>query len=370
MKKELEKITDKDIYVIGDGHDLEHYKNRIKNEHTRRAEEVVWFGYAQNSHCLAPLIPFIKSKGLKLKAIAQCQIPPLYQADKFIKWNVGTYIQEISQADFAVLPQNGKLKSNNKEITAILSGIPVAKNKKNIIRLINPLARQKEMAKREEIAKQYDVKNIANKYIKLVDKLIVKNTISVYTAICGGYEKIRNDIKVFTDNASDKFKDPVMNAKVYKILSHKFFKTKYSVWLDGNISLKVNPEKLIELLGDNDIALFKHPYRNCIYQEHPHAKNRLAPQYQCLIDQQVEDYRKEGFPPEFGLAECGMIIRKNNGMVEEFNERWWAEVTKYSSRDQMSFPYVWWKMKDVIKIGFIEGNVRSHKYFKYVNHNN
>ena len=361
LKEELEKITDKDIYVIGDGHDFKYYETRIENKHLNKAKEIVWFGYAQNSKCLFPYFKTIKEQGLKLKVISQCPLPPLDKADKFVKWDVDTCVEEISKSDFALLPLNGKLKSNNKDITAYLSGIPVAKNEQDILRLIDPQERRFAMKKLD--VKKFDAKVKAKEYLNLISKL--KNDIEVYTAICGGYEKERNDIKVFTDDS--RFKDPVMNAKIYKVLSHKFFRGK-TVWVDGNISLNVEPNNLLELLGDNDIAVFRHPYRSCIYQEHPHAKDRLPEDQKPSIDKQIADYRKEGMPQNYGLAECGMIIRKNNPIVEEFNNRWWAEITRYSRRDQISFPYVLWKMGDRIKVKIIHGNVRDHKYFHYDNH--
>lgn len=367
LKEELKKHTDKEIFIIGDGHYLEHYKTRAENKHTKQAKEVVWFGYAQNSHCLAPFFKTIKQRKLKLKAVSQCQLPPLNNADIFVKWDIDTYIEEISKADFAILPVNGKLKSNNKDITAILAGIPVAKTEADIIRLLNPRERQGDMQKYQQIVKKYDVKNYANEYLRVIAKL--KHNVRLYTAICGGYEKVRDDITVFTDSQSDKFKDPVMNAKIYKVLSHKFFSSEISVWMDGNVFPDCEMEDFVKMLGDADIALFRHPHRKCLYQEYPEAKLRITDQNQkILIDKQVTDYRREGMPEGFGLAECGMIIRRNNSIVEEFNNRWWTEITAYCQRDQMSFPYVWWKMKDRIKIKFIEGNVRNHKFFKYENH--
>jgi len=361
LKRDLSKLTNKKIYVVDDGHDFEYYETREENTHTRKAKEVVWFGYAQNSNCLAPYMRTIKENGLKLTAIAQCPFPPIDKADKFVKWDLDTVVSEISKADFAVLPVNGSLKSNNKDITAYLSGIPVAKNEKDIIRLIDPKERRKDLDKSP--AHRYNAKNIANRYLEIIDN--VRSKATVYTAICGDYEKKREDIKVFSEEES--FKRDVMNAKIYKVLSHKYVTSPYSIWLDGNISLAVDQSFLVELLGDYDIALFSHPHRTSVYQEHKEAIKRLPEELKPLMDRQIKDYRSEGLP-ENNLCECGVLIRKESPIVEEFNNRWWAEICKYQHRDQISFPYVWWKMQDRIKIKVLEGNVRSHKYFKYEEH--
>lgn len=369
LKQKLSKITDKKVYVIPDGHDFEHYNSRSINTHTEKAKEAVWFGYAENSECLTPHINYLKSCGIKLKVIAQHQnAHSLKHADVFVKWDINTYISEISKSDFAILPFHKEYKSNNKEITALMCGIPVAKNHQDISRFIHASERKKEMQIKTPELEKYNAKYRAEEYSAIINDL-KKKLIPAYTAIFGGYDKSRNDIKVFTDSASDKFNMPVMNAKIYKVLSHKYFSEPIIIYMDGNIFLKAPRQKLVdEFLQDADIALFKHPVRNCIFHEHAPARARIPVQHQPLMDEQVMNYKKEGMPEKFGLGECNMIIRRNNDVVHEFNERWWAEICRYTNRDQMSFPYVWWKMKDRILINLVDGNARTHEYFKYINH--
>lgn len=408
LKKEAAIIIpDKPIYVIPDGHDFNHYKHSIINTHTRKAQEVVWFGYAENAACLEPFINYIKSSGIKLKVICQNKnISPLQHADIFVKWDINTYISEIAKSDFALLPPSQSYKSNNKNISAMLCGIPVAKTKEDIARFMIPEERQLEINQKWNTLSQYSVLLRINDYIDVINLIkkpenkaidpkpidsksiepksidpvhipipitqpvfLKTGNLKVYSAICGNFDNPRNDIITFTDEESDKFKDPVMNAKIYKILSHKYFLSKISIFVDGNISLLIPPDQLVkELLKDADMALFKHPWRRCLYEEHGHAIKRVSAPFKPLMNEQVIDYRNQGMPMNFGLGECGMLIRRNNDVVNEFNERWWAEICRYTSRDQMSFPYVLWKMKDRIKINFIDGNVRDHNFFKYIIH--
>jgi alkaline ceramidase TOD1/glycosyltransferase MUCI70-like protein len=181
----------------------------------------------------------------------------------------------------------------------------------------------------------------------------------LYTAICGRYEKDRSDIVVFRDKPTDKFVDPVMRAKVYKILPHHFTDAKIRIWMDGNIFPSKPTDALVgELLQDYDIAVFHHPWRKCIYEEYGEARKRLEPKCHPLIDEQVSKYRRDAMPADFGLAECGIILSRSNDATREFFERWWSEISRYSSRDQMSFPYTWWRMKDRIKVRLI-GTMRQ-----------
>jgi len=207
----------------------------------------------------------------------------------------------------------------------------------------------------------------------------------VVTAITGGKDTIIEnqntegaEFIAFTDQTSKTwnvrppykaFKRPVMNAKIHKVLIHRFVDAKVSMWIDGNIKLKVPLEKPINRwLGDNDLVVFEHPGRNCAYSE-IEACLRMGRGNPDKLKAQRERYEKEGYPQNNGLAECNMIIRKHNKRTERFNEKWWAEICSSSSRDQISFPYVAskcdLKVKYLSGIGFVE----NHPYFKYFKKN-
>jgi hypothetical protein len=121
-----------------------------------------------------------------------------------------------------------------------------------------------------------------------------------------------------------------------------------------------------EWLKDADMALWKHPSRDCIYEEAVQAKGLFHPSETIRrdIDRQIEHYRQIGIPRHIGMAECGVIIRRNKPIVNRFNEAWWAEICCYSQRDQISFPVVLREFPD-LKVNFIKGNSRHHEYFNY-----
>jgi hypothetical protein len=187
----------------------------------------------------------------------------------------------------------------------------------------------------------------------------------VYTAITGDKNHLRDDIICFGDEG--KFKRPVMEAKRYKILSHQFIDTDISIWVDGNIFLLVPCIQLVDdFLGDADMAVFKHPWRDCLFWELQSIIG-LDGDKPLGAREQVEHYRKMGHPKHWGLGECGMIIRRHNDKIIKFNNEWWSEICRWSARDQLSFPYVLRQNPD-IKCNFIVGNVREHPYFKYEDH--
>jgi len=139
--------------------------------------------------------------------------------------------------------------------------------------------------------------------------------------------------------AYDKFQDPRRNSRIHKLLIHQYVDTEYSIWIDGNIKLLIPPEEIIErYLKNHDFAVFKHPTRDCIYDEAMVCAKLRLDDPENIIEQ-VKQYEDSGFAKHKGLCECGILIRRNTAKVEAFNNAWWGEYTRFSRRDQISFMY-------------------------------
>lgn len=182
-------------------------------------------------------------------------------------------------------------------------------------------------------------------------------SITVLTSIVGGKDAPRQkqtkgkaDFICFTDKrfqsklwqvkpAYDRLNDARRNSRAPKILSHQFVDSEYSIWIDGNMSLKKMPEELVKrYLEKHDIAVFKHPIRDCIYGEAKKCAVAGLDDPEIIIEQ-VNTYEKAGYALHKGLCECGFIIRRNTAKVREFENAWWSEFTRHSNRDQISFMY-------------------------------
>jgi len=212
------------------------------------------------------------------------------------------------------------------------------------------------------------------------------NKIAVCTAITGGFDTLKDeqvtdgaDFICFTDDvnlksktwkikkANNIFDDPCRNAKIHKILIHKYLSEyEYTIWIDANIYLIVPAKLLIDkYLKDNNIALFRHAERNCIYKE-AEACIKYGLDNIDTIQKQVSYYKEKGYPKNNGLHECTIILRKNCIEVEKLNYLWWSEVYNRSKRDQLSFDYCIYNLG--LKVKDIEGYIRSNKYFRRVAH--
>ncbi len=172
-----------------------------------------------------------------------------------------------------------------------------------------------------------------------------------YTAITGSYDKPRNDIQVFTDCLG---RSPRLASKFYKTHPHLWFQ-ETTAWIDGNIFVLDNGG-LDSLLGEADLALFKHPYRKTVREECAILKGKhdtaaLQSQYGWLLD-------------HTRLYEGGVMIRRDNPKVRRFNHRWWELIQRYSLRDQVTLPLA---MRSVpgLKASIIPDNVRIHPVFRY-----
>ena len=172
------------------------------------------------------------------------------------------------------------------------------------------------------------------------------NNLTVYSCVSGGYDDRRNDGRIYVD-PSDRYKHERMNAKVAKVLSHKYTDTEWSIWVDSNMEMRYKYEQILELFLDTNpdlqVGVFEHPDRKYISEEIDVCK-RLG-----LDDKERLDYHKQ---KENGnrLAYCGIIIRRNTELVKQHNEQWWAEISRGSSRDQCSFPYTLGKIATYIKL--------------------
>lgn len=206
----------------------------------------------------------------------------------------------------------------------------------------------------------------------------------VYTSVFGNYDdvvkpKLPNDWdwKCFSEkNSLSLYTDNTRNAKRFKVLPHRYLKEyEYSIFIDGNMYVVGDVDELIEkYLSDSNVAFFNHSEnqldpRDCIYDEYnaiihlgnndPNKKYKDDPN---LMNEQVNRYYKEGYPPHNGLITGMVILRRHNEKdCVDVMEDWWTEIKYGSRRDQLSFNYVAWKNN--LKFNYMDGDSRNNLYF-------
>lgn len=191
-------------------------------------------------------------------------------------------------------------------------------------------------------------------------------SVQCYTAVVGDHLPKRTDIQCFVDEGI--FVRPVMAAKTPKLLPHLYLAdASISIWVDHNIRLLVDPQEVVDaFLGDADLALFSHSYRQNVFQEFAtlrEQKRFRIPWLQQQLAAQEAAYREAGLPADTPLFENNFLVRRNNERTNQLNEAWLSQVIKWQWRDQVSLPYVLWKSD--VKVAAHPFNIRTHEMFRY-----
>lgn len=214
------------------------------------------------------------------------------------------------------------------------------------------------------------------------------NKIAVYTAIFGEYDILlppvisgEADYIIFSDR---EFIPPapwqlrlvrIPDGTDYRHASRYYFtqSTITQVCADyditimhgGNAQLKVNPEVFLPFIESTDIASFKHPDRDSVYNE-PWACNILGLDTYKNMNPQMNRYKEDGFNGS-PFSACILLIRRNTPAIRDFESLWWKEVRDGSYRDQLSFDYCRWKKG--LGITYIPGHCFKSDYLIINAHN-
>ncbi|CAH8313394.1 unnamed protein product [Eruca vesicaria subsp. sativa] len=69
------------------------------------------------------------------------------------------------------------------------------------------------------------------------------------------------------------------------------------------------------------------------------------------VEVQINQYRHDKLPEDKrfngkkALSEASVIVREHTPLTNLFMCLWFSDVVRYTSRDQLSFPYVFWRLK-------------------------
>lgn len=188
----------------------------------------------------------------------------------------------------------------------------------------------------------------------------------IYTVITGGYDELNEpeyvdadfDYICFTDTPnmkSDVWKivkienpdglDGTRLARKHKVLCHQYLSQyDYSIYVDGKLEIVGDFKKYIaEYSSGNTMLCFPHHVRDCIYAE-ANECIKLQKDNSEIINEQMQNYRNEGYPEHNGMIDSACLIRSHHDeKLKKVLECWWNEIKNHSRRDQLSFGYACWK---------------------------
>lgn len=161
-----------------------------------------------------------------------------------------------------------------------------------------------------------------------------------------------------------------MKNRYCKLFPHILFpEYKYSIYIDGQIRVCGDITHYVDKMKPCSIAMFRHPLRNDIYME-ALAVVKLKNAQPKAVKRQIDYYRKEGFPEEYGLFENGFIVREHNReeCVAVMME-WWHQLNEFTLRDQLSFMYsLWNKGYDKFFVKILGDDMRNSSYIELNGH--
>jgi hypothetical protein len=203
------------------------------------------------------------------------------------------------------------------------------------------------------------------------------NNTAIYTVVTNGYDTVKPfvneqgyDYYLFTDQQHLEVKgwttiytkDPQRKLKILPFDVLKEYDD--SLYLDANMS-PISVSRFISLVRSSDMLTFKHPVRNCFIDEHYACIEANKAEHSLIRDQLAYNI-KVGLKPKSGMYQTGVIYRKHTEEVIQFCSAWYAELSKYTHRDQLSI------MTAVHLTGFVPSYLNwniFNKHFRIYPHN-
>lgn len=195
--------------------------------------------------------------------------------------------------------------------------------------------------------------------------------IAVVTAVTGGKDRVAPPLKrfrgvdfvLFSDDAetavegwnvrsipewsADPDRAPRRHARAVKVLSTLLLPGyDFHLWHDGTHEVVEDPQELVRRYLKKPsvpIATFRHKQRSCVYDE-ARAVLDVKLDGRDNVVRQMRDYRAAGFPRDHGLLETPVMLRRVCPETTAIELAWWEQICRYSSRDQLSLPFVLWRL--------------------------
>ncbi|CAN0016788.1 unnamed protein product, partial [Discosporangium mesarthrocarpum] len=154
----------------------------------------------------------------------------------------------------------------------------------------------------------------------------------------------------------------MMSAKYYKVNHHRIPELRgynVTIWIDGSFAI-LSPDfaqwcvGLLE--GEIDFVVLRARASNL--RDETMRTYALARKYrgQQILKQEAR-YSQEGFPDDQGIWAGGFIVRRlASRHVSLAMDLWWREIQSGSYQDQLSLPYVRWRIPG-LRLHVAEGDV-------------
>lgn len=162
-----------------------------------------------------------------------------------------------------------------------------------------------------------------------------------------------------------------LKGKFFKMMSHRLLPSyDIYIWIDANIQIKSSEfvSFLVKSLGDNDIAISRHPARRSPQEETEYICTEIDKGSKYLSTR----YSKEAMKRELefigdadSLYWCGLFIRRNKPQINGLFEKWWEGNVLFQAFDQNLFSKYAPQMKLTT---FDMGSFYDNQFYSLIKH--
>lgn len=148
------------------------------------------------------------------------------------------------------------------------------------------------------------------------------------------------------------------------------------IWLDGAVTLLRGDcvKWYLEQLGDNDLVLFRHPWRGTIKDEAEHIEKKLqennryiTPRYKNgLHKEQLAEIQKDPNYKDDVLYASTAFVYRDTPEVRAMLKDWWYYQSRYYTCDQLALPYV--VKKHNLKVTMIKDSLFKIGHLSLISH--
>lgn len=123
-----------------------------------------------------------------------------------------------------------------------------------------------------------------------------------------------------------------------------------------------------EWLDSHEMALFKHPHRDCAYEE-IEACIKRGKITKAEGQKAAAHLALTGLPPKDGLYACGMLARRTSGLLPGVLNPAWFALVRQLPRDQIWLPCVLCMLPGSKKrINVIDADIFDNPWFEFRRH--
>lgn len=184
-------------------------------------------------------------------------------------------------------------------------------------------------------------------------------------------EHVKQDIDVTLHTFTDEDFPPIADLphrfqyRIPKLFGWQMFPGyDYYIWLDGSMQLTRadSVRWLIEQLGSNDIAFFKHPWRKTIKEEVDFIEQRLKDKDPYITARYKNGLHKESleYTGDGELYASTAFVYANTAITQSALWKWWEVQSRFYTCDQVSLTYALVSLD----VGILPGHVFRNDYLR------